>query len=190
MYGVLRHGGGTDGGETDGYGTCGVGNGIDGGSRGGGGTDGGGKGDGGADGGGNDVGGKVVGGTLCGGRGSCSRGGSGRDAHDGVAKGGWGSGVDHCGCRCGWGGADETVACCAVAYSAASDGGTTGVDKASSATSAADAECAKLHVGTVAPYCARDPGSKFAVGARAAAKIFSCRRIGGRCEGDAIFYFN
>jgi len=28
------------------------------------------------------------------------------------------------------------------------------------------------------------------VGARAAAKIFLCRRIGGRCEGDAILYFN
>jgi len=45
-------------------------------------------------------------------------------------------------------------------------------------------------VGAVAPYGARGPGSKFAVGARAAAKIFSCRRIGGRCEGDAIVDFN
>jgi len=64
------------------------------------------------------------------------------------------------------------------------------MDNASSATSAADADGARLHVGAVAPYGARGSGSKFAVGARTAAKIFSCRRISGRCEGDAIVDFN
>jgi len=142
------------------------------------------------DGGSNDIGGKVVAGKHCGGRGSCIRGGGGRDAQDGVSKAGWGSCVDHCGCCCGWGGADEAVACGAVVGAAASDGGTTGVDKVSSATNAADAECARLHVNTVAPYGAKDPGREIGVGARAAAKIFSCGRIGGRCEGDAILYFN
>ena len=103
---------------------------------------------------------------------------------------GRGYAVAHCDCGHGCGGADESVTCCTVAYSAASDGGTTGVNCASSSTSDAEADGAKHHVGTVAPYSARDPGGQVTVGARAAANIFSCRTIGGRCEGDAIVDFN